>query len=202
MKPHKLIFTTTFLLLGVCLAAARPVDVMAELGIETAKLQLDILLNLKEPKRFFFNATDAMRQLARRVPASSRTIAVRMLGRVVRAYVESDLFKQTWLQDVRTASLYDDSSTAENTAQQRQLSADVDAHTDFRPLLKQRLQDFIMLTELVDFEARLVPVGNKLEFANPFYQHKSSEWKFLYRLGQEPVTEARLFAEQWLAELP
>lgn len=44
-------------------------------------------------------------------------------------------------------------------------------------------------------------MGRKQEFANPFYQRKPAEWKFLYRLGKEPVAEARLFAKQWLAEL-
>ncbi|MBN8824363.1 MULTISPECIES: hypothetical protein [unclassified Spirosoma] len=85
--------------------------------------------------------------------------------------------------------------------QQRRQKAEFDAHADFRPLLKKRLQDFITLTETVDFEARLMPMGRKQEFANPVYQRKPAEWKFLYRLGKAPVMEARAFAQQWLTEL-
>ena len=85
--------------------------------------------------------------------------------------------------------------------QERKQKAEFDAHSDFRPLLKQRLQAFVTLSETVDFDARLVSMGRKQEFANPVYQRKPAEWKFLYRLGKEPVAEARLFAKQWLAEL-
>ncbi|MVM41965.1 hypothetical protein GO730_37075 [Spirosoma sp. HMF3257] len=291
------------------LVAARSGDVMTDLSIQTGKLRQDVLLNLKESKWFFFTATASMRQMARRLPESSRGATVKALGKVVRAYVESSTFKQEWLQDVRTYYPYDESYTNEGLAkqqqaqeadkaslktqmasldqafaqmdpgmlqlavraqlsqeeqelaslsgnerankanhiavlkkmlnlppaefkkqylaslkdqaqanlnqsnasatvdkdqlaQQRKQKAEFDAHADFRPLLKKRLQDFIALTETVDFEARLVPMGYKQEFANPLYQRKPAEWKFLYRLGKEPVTEARLFAQQWLADLP
>lgn len=86
-------------------------------------------------------------------------------------------------------------------AHQRRQKVEFDAHADFRPLEK-RLQDFIALSETVDFDARLVPIGYKQEFANPLYQRKPTEWKFLYRSGKELVAETRLFAQQWLAELP
>jgi O6-methylguanine-DNA--protein-cysteine methyltransferase len=89
----------------------------------------------------------------------------------------------------------------ERLVQERKQKAEFDAHSDFRPQLKQRLQAFITLSETVDFDARLVPMGRKQEFANPVYQRKPAEWKFLYRIGKEPVAEARLFAKQWLSEL-
>lgn len=89
----------------------------------------------------------------------------------------------------------------ERLTQEHQQKANFDAHADFRPLLKKRLQNFISLSESIDFEARLVPMGRKQIFANPVYEHKCAEWKFLYRLGKEPVDEARLFAKQWLTEL-
>ncbi|WP_020595824.1 hypothetical protein [Spirosoma panaciterrae] len=308
MKTTKRI--TLLLLFSVCywLVAARVSDVMTELSIDTGKLRQDVLLNLKEPQWFFFNATSSMRQMARRIPESSRTTTVRALGHVVRTYVESSNFKDAWLQDLRTYYPYDEAYTDERMAQkkqdndanrsamknqlatldqafagmdpamiqmavrsqlvqeeqelaalsgserssktqfiaelkkvlnlppadckkqylallkrqalsnidqstttpevdknqlaqQRRQKAEFDAHTDFRPLLKKRLQDFITLTETVDFNARLIPMGRKQEFANPVYQRKPAEWKFLYRLGKGPVLEARTFAQQWLADL-
>ncbi|WP_080056349.1 hypothetical protein [Spirosoma aerolatum] len=302
---------TTLLILGCLscwLVAARMSDVMTELSIETGKLRQDVLLNLKEPQWFFFNTTNSMRQMARRIPESSRGATVRALGKVVRAYVESATFKDVWLQDLRTYYPYDETYTDEHMAktrqdneanrsamksqlgtldqafagmdpamiqmairsqltqetqelaslsgnertskaqyiaelkkvlnlppadckkqylallkrqamtnidqstatpdidkdqlvQQRRQKAEFDAHADFRPLLKKRLQDFITLTETVDFEARLILMGRKQEFANPVYQRKPAEWKFLYRLGKAPVMEARMFAQQWLTEL-
>lgn len=90
---------------------------------------------------------------------------------------------------------------ADGAAKYRQQKAEFDAHADFKPLLKIRLQAFIELCNSVDFEARLVPMGSKQEFANPLYQRKPAEWKFLFRLGKEPVMEARAFAQQWLTEL-
>ncbi|MVM33553.1 hypothetical protein GO755_26180 [Spirosoma sp. HMF4905] len=307
MKSRKQITLLT-LVVSYLFVAARSGDVMTELSIQAGKLRQDVLLNLKEEKWFFFNATASMRQMARRLPESSRVATVHALGKVVRAYVESPMFKQEWLQDVRTYYPYDESYTEEGLTKQKQASeiekaaqktqiaaldqafaqmdpamlqlgvraqlsqeeqelaslsgsertskgqqiaalkkmlnlppaefkkqylasikeqaqsninqsnapatldkeqliyqrkqkAEFDAHADFRPLLKKRLQDFIALTETVDFEARLIPMGYKQEFANPLYQRKPAEWKFLYRLGKEPVAEARLFAQQWLADL-
>jgi hypothetical protein len=95
----------------------------------------------------------------------------------------------------------DSEADREGIARYRQQKAEFDAHADFKPALKKRLQDFIELSNSVDFEARLVPMGSKQEFANPLYQRKPAEWKFLYRLGKEPVSEARSFAQQWLADL-
>ena len=293
------------------LMAANPGDVTTELGIEMPKLRHDVLSNLKEENWFFFNVTNSMRQVAHRIPEGSRATTVRALGKAVRAYVESSVFKNEWRQDLRATYPYDEAYTEEGIAkkkqeneaeksamksqmgaqvaamdqgfarmdpamlkmaaqsqlaqeeqelaslegsdrtvqaqrvanlkkmlalppaefkkhylaslkqqlqgtvnqsttpeldkerlaQERKQKAAFDAHADFKPLLKKRLQDFIALSESVDFDARLVPMGRKQAFANPVYERKSPEWKFLYRLGKEPVAEAQLFARQWLADL-
>ncbi|QIP12670.1 hypothetical protein G8759_08550 [Spirosoma aureum] len=308
MKPVKQLFLLALLTASYWLIAARSSDVLADLGIGLGKLQQDVLLNLKEPKWFFFNSTSTIRTMARRLPESSRAATVRTLGKTVRTYVESSVFRQEWLQDLKQEYPYNDAYSPENLAKKkqehdagkvaaegqlanmdqafaqldpamlqmgirsqlpeeerkiaslsgdertertryiadlkkmlslpaadfkkqylaylkqqargnmakpandseadregiaryRQQKAEFDAHADFKPLLKKRLQDFIELSNSVDFEARLVPMGSKQEFANPLYQRKPAEWKFLYRLGKEPVAEARSFAQQWLADL-
>ena len=295
-------------IVGCGLLAARPGDVMSDLTIDLPKLRQDVLLNLNEPKWFFFNPTASIRQMAKRLPESSRAATVAALGKSVRLFVESSVFKQAWLQDVKSRYPYNDSFSDEKLAQQeqdnqlakaamgnqlsamdqafaqmdpamlqmavraqlsqeekalasqagsdqtkqaryvatlkkmlslaplefkkqyvayiqkqtlgemnaslqgegvdkeqlaqyRRQKAEFDAHADFKPLLQKRLQDFITLSETVDFEARLIPMGYKQEFANPVYQRKPAEWKFLYRMGQEPVAEARAFAQKWLADL-
>jgi hypothetical protein len=308
MKSFKQLFLLALLTASYWLIAARSSDVLADLGIGLGKLQQDVLLNLKEPKWFFFNSTSTIRTMARRLPESSRAATVRTLGKTVRTYVESSVFRQEWLQDLKQYYPYNDAYSPENLAKKkqehdagkvaaegqlagmdqafaqldpamlqmairsqlseeerklasltgderaeraryitdlkkmlslpaadfkkqylayikqqargnmakpandseadregiaryRQQKAEFDAHADFKPALKKRLQDFIELSNSVDFEARLVPMGSKQEFANPLYQRKPAEWKFLYRLGKEPVAEARSFAQQWLADL-
>ncbi|WP_428668342.1 hypothetical protein [Runella sp.] len=89
----------------------------------------------------------------------------------------------------------------ERNAEYKKQKAVLDAHSDFRPLLRQRLKDFITLCTDVDFNAKLMPSGSKQVFVNPVYQSKPAEWKFLYRLGKEPVTAAKAFAQEWLTGL-
>ncbi|MCP1383558.1 hypothetical protein [Runella salmonicolor] len=89
----------------------------------------------------------------------------------------------------------------ERNVEYKKQTAILDAHSDFRPLLRQRLKNFIALCDEVDFNAKLVPSGRKQEFINPLYQRKPAEWKFLYRLGKTPVLEARAFAQEWLTDL-
>ncbi|MFN8344660.1 MAG: hypothetical protein U0X91_06640 [Spirosomataceae bacterium] len=89
----------------------------------------------------------------------------------------------------------------ERNAEYKKQRAVLEAHSNFRPLLQQRLRDFIALCDEVDFNAKLMPSGRKQEFINPAYQRKPAEWKFLYRLGETPVTEAKAFAQEWLADL-
>lgn len=89
----------------------------------------------------------------------------------------------------------------ERNAEYKKQKAVLDAHSDFRPQLRMRLKNFIALCDDVDFNAKLMPSGRKQEFMNPEYQRKPAEWKFLYRLGKEPVMEAKAFAQEWLADL-
>lgn len=89
----------------------------------------------------------------------------------------------------------------ERNSDYKKQKAVFDAHSDFRPMLRQRLKDFIALCNDVDFGAKTMPNGYKQDFVNPVYRQKPSEWKFLYRLGKEPVMEARAFAQQWLSDL-
>ncbi|RDB03607.1 hypothetical protein DVG78_23175 [Runella aurantiaca] len=89
----------------------------------------------------------------------------------------------------------------ERNVEYKKQTAILDAHSDFRPLLRQRLKNFIALCDDVDFNAQLRPAGRKQEFIQPAYQRKPAEWKFLYRLGKTPVMEARAFAQEWLTDL-
>lgn len=72
---------------------------------------------------------------------------------------------------------------------------------DFSPIIKERLQKFLYVTNDVDFSAELKTSYNKKVFVNPSYERKSTEWKQAFRAGKEITTMARAFATQWLSEL-
>ncbi len=79
--------------------------------------------------------------------------------------------------------------------------AEREAHRDYNKVLRERLRAFLTLSATVDFDAKLQKSGSKWYFANPAYEQQTEQWKFLYRIGKEPVAAARTFAADWLKEL-
>lgn len=76
-----------------------------------------------------------------------------------------------------------------------------DYPADFRDLLKMRLQRFLDISATVDFNAALKQVGNKMKFVKAEYEAKPNDWKQIYRAGNDVISMARTFAEQWIREL-
>jgi len=72
---------------------------------------------------------------------------------------------------------------------------------DPKPVILQRLHEFIALADSVDFDAELVVKDGKKHFANPEYESKSTDWKWAFRAGRDNVRAAREVAASWLAEL-
>jgi hypothetical protein len=70
-----------------------------------------------------------------------------------------------------------------------------------KTLIARRLQEFLDLSKDVDFDAKLVPAGSKMRFADPRYEEKSPEWKLYYRAGRDAVAAAREVAQAWLKAL-
>ena len=68
-------------------------------------------------------------------------------------------------------------------------------------LIARRLREFLNETADLDFAARLVRQGDKMKFADPKYEQKSSQWKLCFRAGKDATGAARALAEQWLKEL-
>ena len=69
--------------------------------------------------------------------------------------------------------------------------------SDPSEMVKQRLQDFLVVSKTVDFDAE---VQNK-KFVRPDYERKSAQWKMCYRAGKEVVEAAQTEAIKWLQEL-
>lgn len=69
-------------------------------------------------------------------------------------------------------------------------------------LIRQQLRVFLALSATVDFSARLRTLeGGGKVFVNADYEEKPSDWKALFRAGQETTTALRNAAQQWLTEL-
>jgi nitrogen fixation protein FixH len=67
--------------------------------------------------------------------------------------------------------------------------------------VKQRLQQFLVQTNDIDFTAELALKGSKKIFVNPTYEGKSKSWKMAFRAGKEVVVPASVFVTQWIAEI-
>ncbi|MGC4035290.1 MAG: hypothetical protein QM764_04960 [Chitinophagaceae bacterium] len=67
--------------------------------------------------------------------------------------------------------------------------------------LKKRLQQYLDIVNTVDFSAEVKEVNGKKKFVNPAYEHKSADWKKVYRAGKEVNDVAKQFAVSWVKEL-
>jgi hypothetical protein len=69
---------------------------------------------------------------------------------------------------------------------------------DPKALVARRLQEFLDTSKDVDFDAKLVPAGKLMKFADPRYEEQSPTWKLCYRAGREAVAAAREAIQGWL----
>lgn len=109
----KLFYTLT--IVGT-LVALRSTDVLTDTGVTKANIEAGALTNLNTEGSFYFESTARMRQMARRIPTDAQAATVRALGKVVRAYVESDAFKQAYRQSVSGQHPVDDTYSDANIA--------------------------------------------------------------------------------------
>jgi hypothetical protein len=72
---------------------------------------------------------------------------------------------------------------------------------DSRVLIARRLREFLETSASVNFEAKLMPNGGKMQYADPVYEGKTHQWKICYRAGRQAVEAARSFSQSWLTEL-
>ncbi len=68
-------------------------------------------------------------------------------------------------------------------------------------VIARRLQEFLDVSKTVDFDAKLVPSGRLMRFANPEYEQQKPLWKICYRAGRDAVSAARESAQAWLRTL-
>jgi hypothetical protein len=68
-------------------------------------------------------------------------------------------------------------------------------------LVARRLQEFLAVSKDVDFDAKLVPSGRLMRFADPRYEEKPPVWKLCSRAGREVSAAARGAVQAWLKAL-
>ena len=68
-------------------------------------------------------------------------------------------------------------------------------------LLKKRLEEILVITADVDYDAELKDAFGKKVFVNPVYEKKRKEWKLAYRAGKTTTEAVRAAAERWLKEI-
>ena len=105
--------------------------------------------------------------------------------------------------DPQMAAMVRQMVEAERASDQEAYKGRLAAHeqrwpADPKALVARRLQEFLDLSKDVDFDAKLVPAGKLMRFADPRYEEKPPVWKLCYRAGREAVAAAREAAQAWL----
>ena len=72
---------------------------------------------------------------------------------------------------------------------------------DVKLFIRNRLQDFLLLSSSVAFDAQLVERSGVKKFANPNYEAMPQTWKYCFRAGKDATAAARKLATQWLKEI-
>lgn len=117
----------------VTLVATRPADVLTETGVTTENIRASALTNLTNEGSFYFETTTLMRRMTRRIPADAQAATIRALAKAVRAYVESDAFRQAFRQSLSgqypVDETYSDADIARREAEVGMIDGAVDAQT-------------------------------------------------------------------------
>ncbi len=146
---------------------------------------------------------------ARKLPPERRVDGMRQLMKFAKEYTATDEFKKAY-QQWRNEKINPDSKTKLGIPKfGKMLSNKINNQVDNvldgekypkdpETLIKQRLQDFLELSNTVDFDARLTSSGR---FADEAYEQKDPLWKMCFRAGRDVVQAAREEARQWLLEI-
>jgi hypothetical protein len=96
MKKIFPLFLAAAVLVGAAFTAK---DTLSDLGITPEEMKNTVFDNLQSDW-MNFPSTYKMREMARKIPAGSRGAAVKALGGVVKAYVESGEFRERYNEHV------------------------------------------------------------------------------------------------------
>ncbi|MDB5240595.1 MAG: hypothetical protein JWP57_1220 [Spirosoma sp.] len=111
---------------GALLVAAHPTDVVTDLKLTTEQVHNQVFYQLtsEDPS---INLPDPVRRVGKQLSAGARVSAVRAMGAVVRAYVESPLFRNRYDDWLRGQYRVSDKQTAESAYAENVTMNDVQA---------------------------------------------------------------------------
>ena len=70
------------------------------------------------------------------------------------------------------------------------------------PIIKIWINTFLKKSAGINFDAKTTEIKpGTIKFIDQEYERKDSQWKLYFRAGNETVTAARIFAQEWLGEL-
>jgi hypothetical protein len=176
-------------------------NIFEQLGLQAEEATSYIHANIIDGSASF-PTTRVMAALA----LDKREEAVKAIGQYVKDYVQSPAFAvqyKTAREDQKPQKPEGLYQNQENMAIYREDLKRWEAEypSNIKALLKQRLTQFLQQTASIDYNAKLVPFGRKMIFADPELEAKDPFWKACFRSGKRTVDAARAFAQQWLAEL-
>lgn len=181
------------------LVAARPADIIKDLGLTAESMKQDVLDNFKHEDGWSFNASSEMGRLARKIPEGSRVAAVQALGRVVRTYAESGEFKQTYQDWLKEEYLSDPAEEPQPEPQAEEKKAPITSGDRREQLIQQLYGEMptslltMMIQEQIK-EADASKTGKTAATAST----RPLEGKELKRIAAIAKTNADSFRQQYL----
>ena len=202
MKKILIISTVAF----ITLTAAVVADIYSSLDISKEQAKQRLLECIAEGR--IVSGEHDLVSKAKNLPVDMRVAGIRQLIVLAKEYTSSEEFKSDYKKWRNNHLNPGQKSKLGIPKFRRMLDNAVDNAIDKKDnenrypadpneLIKKRLEEFLEISETVDFNAEM----NGRMFANPKYESKDDKWKMCYRAGEDVVTAARGEAKKWLEEL-
>jgi hypothetical protein len=119
------------------------------------------------------------------------------------AIKEAEAANRKMEADPQMAAMLRQGAEAQRADEQEAYKKRLDAYerrwpADPKSLVARRLQEFLAVSADVDFDAKLVPAGRLMRFADPRYEEKPPTWKLCFRVGREATAATREAVQAWL----
>jgi hypothetical protein len=187
----------------VTLTAAVVADIYSSLDISKDQAKQRLLECIAEG--YVVSGEHNLVAKARSIPVEMRVAGIRQLISLAKDYTSSDEFSNDYkkwrnnrlnpgqkskLGIPRFRKMLD--NAVDNAIDKK--DNDNRYPADPQELVKKRLEEFLEVSETVNFDAEMR--GNM--FADPKYEGKDDKWKMCYRAGREVIAAARQEAKKWL----
>jgi hypothetical protein len=192
------------------LTAAVVADIYSSLDINKEQAKKRLLESIGEG--YIMSGEHDLVSKARNLPVEMRVAGIRELIKLAKEYTSSDEFASDYKKWRNNRINPGQKSRLGLPKFKKMLDNAVDNAVDKtvggnenedrypsdpNKLIKKRLEEFLSVSESVDFDAKL----NGNMFVNPDYESKDDKWKMCYRAGREVVGAAREEAQKWVKEL-